>query len=72
MIKTYNNRKVSPKVKAQDVLFHYLTNALDYWGESDEYYKKLTEKDKRKVQNQMIKQVNRIAKMFGFEEISHE
>lgn len=63
------NKKVTPKIKAQDLLMDAISVKLGYWthenlnGLTDG----MTEREIKLVQEQMQKQADRIAKMFGFD-----
>ena len=66
--KNTDGEKTTPKQLAQDLLMDYVANALGYGFERlEENGLTLTEKQKEIVGDQLQKQADRIAKMFGFE-----
>lgn len=65
MITDNFNEKVSPKVKAQEVIWNALRVASGgYWIESE---RGMTTKEVEKIQEQVFKIADRIAKKLGYD-----
>ena len=66
--KTLVYEKITPKIWAQDVLMDIISQ-YNYRLEDDMAYNqnKMTAKEKEKCMEQLGKQADRIAKMFGFD-----
>jgi hypothetical protein len=69
MITDRHGQKMTPKHVAQDMIMDGLAMTRGYWGEKhDEQYEKMTEREREQVTEQLQKQGDRIARMFGFDE----
>lgn len=68
MIKDVHGKKLTPKRMAQDILLDKISEALGYWQEQGHLTKGMTEREIELVKEQMKKQADRIARMFGYEE----
>lgn len=62
MIKDLDGNKLTPKQKAQDLLMEAMTAAMYYLNEDPH----MTAAEKRRVEDQMVKQKERVEKLFGF------
>ena len=67
MITDSNNKAITPKQYAQDQIMDAISVKLGYWTERDDY-KDMTESERKKVNEQMWKLANRVAKMMGYDE----
>ena len=69
MITNENGQKMTPKKVAQDMIMDGLAISRGYWGEKHEtQYEKMTERERDQVDEQLKKQGDRVARMFGFDE----
>ena len=68
MIKNLHDEKVTPKRFAQDILMDKISLALGYWLEDGTFTDGLTTREKNLVSEQLKKQADRVAKMFGYKE----
>lgn len=68
MIKDLDGEKTTPKKLAQDIIMDQIALAIGYGLEKyDSYEGDLTEREGKLVQEQIEKQANRVAKIFGYE-----
>ena len=68
MIKNNAGERTTPKLLAQEILIDALAVKLEFLGE-DTGFDDLTDREKDIVGDQVVKQVNRIRKMFGWPEL---
>ncbi len=69
MITNENGQKETPKQVAQDMIMDGLALSRGYWSEKHEtQYNKMTELERKRIDEQLKKQGDRIARMFGFDE----
>ena len=60
MIKNWEGKKVTPKQKAQELLFDAIDKMVDYTPESE--FEGCTEKEQKAIVEQITKYANRISK----------
>ena len=66
MIVDEKGDKITPKLKAQDILMSSMASAM--YSLTESYHNdKMTERDISKVREQIQKQGDRVAKMFGYD-----
>jgi hypothetical protein len=69
MITNENGQKETAKKVAQDMLMDGIALARGYWVERHEsQYDKMTPREREKINEQLKKQADRVARMFGFDE----
>jgi hypothetical protein len=69
MITNQNGQKTTPKQVAQDMLMDAVGTTRGYWAEKhEEQHGAMTPRERQLVDEQLQKQGDRIARMFGFDE----
>lgn len=66
---SYDGERTTPKKFAQDVIMDQVSVARGYWEEKQAHdVERMTNRERRVVADQLKKQADRIARMFGYDQ----
>ena len=67
MIRNSQDKKITPKELARELILNALSTARGYWTERDYIVEGMTDREIKLVNIQLQKEADRIAKKYGYE-----